>query len=140
MKRLATGLQWLGLVVFLWPILPPVLHVLRLHELARDLDYPWSLTCHRIPDRTLSVLGSPMPMCSRCMGIDVGFGAGLAIGAPYRGPKVLWAWLAIAAVLMLIEVQTQESGLHPIWHATRALTGALLAYPVGAALTAIAKR
>ncbi len=71
------------------------------------------------------------------MGLDVGFGLGLAIGAPYRGPKLMWGWVAVAGALLALEMFTQESGLHPIWHVTRFVTGALLAYPIGVALTAV---
>ncbi len=78
-----------------------------------------------------------MPMCSRCMGLDVGFALGLLIAAPYRGPKLMWSWMAIAGALMAIEIVTQERGMHPIWHATRFATGLLFAYPIGVALAAI---
>jgi uncharacterized membrane protein len=78
-----------------------------------------------------------MPMCSRCAGLDVGFGLGLAIAAPYRGPKLMWGWIAVAAALLVVEMVTQESGLHPIWHVTRFVTGALLAYPIGVALAVV---
>lgn len=134
------ALRILGALIVLWPVLPPLLHSLGAHSLAAALEWPWSLTCHRLPDRTLSVLGSKMPMCSRCMGLDTGFGAGLLVGAPYRGPKLLWAWVGGATLLLLLEMETQNMELHPIWHFTRILTGALLAYPVGAAITAIAVR
>lgn len=140
MTRAAVVLRVLGALVLLWPVLPPALDALGLHALAHAIAYPWSLTCHRLPDRTLSFLGEKMPMCSRCMGLDVGMGIGLLAGAPYRGPKVLWAWLAAATVLLIAEMQTQELGMHPIWHPARALTGALLAFPVGAAITSILGR
>ena len=138
--RPSTLLRTFGVLLLLWPIVPPLLRTAKLYELADQIASPWSMTCHRIPERTLSIFGSLMPMCSRCMGLDTGLGLGLVVGAPYKGPKWLWVWLGVATVLMLIEIQTQEMGLHPIWHSTRALSGMLLAYPVGAALTSIASR
>ena len=123
----------LGAALLLWPILPPLLHACNLHAFAAALEWPWAQTCHRMPDRTLHVLGFLMPMCSRCMGLDVGFGLGLVVAAPYRGPKLMWIWIALAAALLFVEMWTQERGLHPIWHVTRLVTGALLAYPIGVA-------
>ncbi len=134
------ALRVIGALILLWPVIPPLLHAIGAHSLATAIEWPWSLTCHRLPERTVSIFGSKMPMCSRCMGLDTGFGAGLIVGAPYRGPKWLWVSVGVATVLMLIEIQTQESGLHPLWHVTRAITGALLAYPVGAAISAISNR
>jgi uncharacterized membrane protein len=84
----------------------------------------------------LRLFGFFMPMCSRCAGLDIGFALGLVIAAPYRGPKLMWAWVAIASALMAIEIVTQERGVHPIWHATRFATGALLAYPIAVAFAA----
>jgi len=139
MTKAAMVTRTLGAIIVLWPIAPPLLHYLGLHGVAAALEAPWALTCHRIPDRTLHVLGWAMPMCSRCMGLDVGFALGLIAGAPYRGPKLMWAWMAVALVLLLAEHYTQEWGLHPIWHWTRFVTGALLAYPIGTAVTALAR-
>ena len=133
------ALRALAVFILAWPILPPLLHAWNLHAFAAALEWPWAQTCHRLPDRTLHVFGSPMPMCSRCMGLDVGFALGLLVARPYRGPKLMWSWMAIAGALLVIEMVTQNRGLHPIWHPTRFLTGALLAYPVGVALFNIVK-
>jgi hypothetical protein len=37
---------------------------------------------------------------------------------------------------MLLDVATQDLGLHPVWHATRLATGFLFGYAVGAACLA----
>ena len=49
----------------------------------------------------------------------------------------MWGWIVAATVLLLLEMITQERGLHPIWHVTRLATGALLAYPIGVAFAAV---
>jgi uncharacterized membrane protein len=140
MRPLPVALRVLGVLLAVAPFAPPVLHALGLHAAARALDEPWTLTCHRLPDRTMTLLGVPMPMCSRCTGIVSGLGLGLVAGAPYRGPAALrWTVLG-AAALLVIEMETQEWGWHPVWHPTRLLTGFLLAYPIGAAVTALAAR
>lgn len=141
MKRFVLALLTaLGIALALAPLAPPVLRALGLARLAEALDAPWTYTCHRLPERTMSILGTKMPMCSRCTGIVTGLGLGLIVGRPYSGPRGLWTTLAIASAIMLVEVKTQELGLHPVWHPTRLLTGFLLAYPVAAAVRAIARR
>jgi uncharacterized membrane protein len=127
----------LAAAIVSWALLPPLLHAWGLHAIANALEWPWTMTCHRLPDRTMHLFGSLMPMCSRCAGLDVGFGLGLAIGAPWRGFKLMWSWIAVAALVLGVEMVTQKYGLHPIWHLTRFVTGALLAYPIGVALAAI---
>ena len=139
-RAVVIALRALGVLLVLAPFLPPILRKLGLSSAAEALDAPWTLTCHRLPDRTMELLGSKMPMCSRCTGIVTGLGLGLAIGRPYRGPNVLWACVAIASALLVLELLTQEWGWHPVWHPTRLLTGFLLAYPVAAAVTALARR
>lgn len=134
------ALRVVGALIVLWPILPPLLHMCNLHALAAALEWPWAQTCHRLPDRTLRVFGSSMPMCSRCMGLDVGFGLGMIVARPYRGPKLMWSWMAIAGALLALEIVTQNRGMHPIWHTTRFVTGALFAYPIGVAISAVVIR
>ncbi len=138
--RSRVAIAALGVAILLWPILPPLLHACNLHAWAAALEWPWSRTCHRLPDRTLRVFGSLMPMCSRCMGLDVGFALGLVVARPYRGPKLMWSWMAIAGALLVLEMLTQNAGMHPVWHVTRFATGALFAYPIGVALAAIVVR
>lgn len=140
-KKAVLGLLTLiGIALALAPFAPPVLRALGFLHAAEIVDRPWTLTCHRLPDRTMSLLGTKMAMCSRCTGIVTGLGLGLVIGRPYRGTKQLWITLAIASVLLFLEMQTQEWGWHPVSHPTRLLTGFLLAYPVAAAVRAIAAR
>jgi uncharacterized membrane protein len=133
-------LQALGVLLVLAPFLPPVLRKLGLTGVAEAFDAPWTFTCHRLPDRTMDLLGTKMAMCSRCTGIVSGLGLGLVIGRPYRGPTVLWACVAVASALLVLEMLTQNWGWHPVWHSTRLLTGFLLAYPVAAAVAALVRR
>lgn len=130
----------LGALLVLAPFAPPALRAAGLFGAADALDRPWALTCHRLPDRTMSLLGTKMPLCSRCTGLVVGLGLGLLVGRPYRGPGALWLTVAIASALLVFEMQTQEWGWHPVWHGTRLATGFLLAYPVAAAVRALARR
>ena len=126
----------LGVLLVLAPFFPPIFRAMGMERLAAITDAPWTLTCHRIPERTMSFLGTKMAMCSRCTGIVTGLGLGLIIGRPYRGPKQLWITLGIASVLMFIEMVVIDKS----WHSTRLFTGFLLAYPVAAAVRALARR
>ena len=100
----------------------------------------WGLFCHRLPDRVLWIFGEPMPICSRCLGIFSGLGAGLVVAWPELPPRRLLLVVAFAAAAMLMEVGSQEAGWHPIFHPTRLLSGLLLAYPIGATAGALARR
>lgn len=106
---------------------------LPLGQVGVVLDAVFIPTCHRIPSRTLELAGVLMPLCSRCAGI---FG-GVALGAIVARPRVsmsVWRWvLGLSAAIMIIEVATQDSGIHPVFHPTRLLTGVFLGYAMAAA-------
>jgi uncharacterized membrane protein len=120
----------LGVVPWILPVARARLPLGRAGELLDLLFVPM---CHRIPARTLYYAGVPMPLCSRCAGIF----AGLALGALIMRPRIdLARWrilVAIATALMLLDVVTQDLGVHPIWHLTRVASGLLFGYAIGAA-------
>lgn len=97
------------------------------------LDLLFLPFCHRLPERTLLLGGVAMPLCSRCAGLF----AGVALGALACWPTLSLArWrmlIAASFVLMLAEIAAQDLHLHPIWHPTRLLSGALFGYALGAA-------
>ena len=97
------------------------------------LDLLFVPMCHRIPARTLYFADVPMPLCSRCAGIF----AGLALGALIMRPRLSLAqWriaVAVTSALILLDIVTQDLGVHPIWHVTRVATGLLFGFAIGAA-------
>lgn len=105
-----------------------------LPRLAAALDLPFLLACHRLPERTASILGAPMPVCSRCAGLYLGLSLGVVLAAPVLPLRVLRLWLPLALALLLVELVTQELGLHPVWHGTRVASGLLVSVPFGGAL------
>lgn len=119
-----------GVVPWILPVARARLPLGRVGELIDLLFVPM---CHRIPARTLYYAGVPMPLCSRCAGIF----AGLALGALIMRPRIdLARWrvvVVITTALMLLDVVTQDLGVHPIWHVTRVATGLLFGYAIGAA-------
>ncbi len=111
-----------------------------LEGLALAFDAPFRLVCHRIPERVLSLGGVPMPVCSRCAGLWVGFSLGALAAWPSFSMPTLRKVLLLAAALLAVELVTQDLGLHPILHATRFLTGFLLSAPLGGTLGALVTR
>jgi uncharacterized membrane protein len=90
---------------------------------AQGLHIVFKDFCHQMPERTLTICGAPMAVCSRCAGIY----AGIAIGA-LLPPLAFMArhgrvaiWMAFAIVLL--DVGIQNYMLHSINHFFRITTG-----------------
>lgn len=105
------------------------------------LDHLFVPMCHRMPERSLTLGGVMMPLCSRCAGIFAGMAAGAAIARP-RFPMRVWRpLLVVLGALMAVDVAAQDLGLHPVSHSTRLATGLAFGYGVTAAfLTQLARR
>lgn len=106
---------------------------LDLGEIGVALDALFLPMCHRVPERSLAISGVLMPLCSRCAGIFAGIALGALIARPRLGMRAWKLCLAAAAALMLLEVLTQDMGIHPVFHPTRIATGVLLGYAMAAA-------
>lgn len=103
-------------------------------------DLPFALLCHRIPERVLSILGTPMPTCSRCAGLWLGLSLAALFAWPAVPIKALRVVVPVAMALMFAEVLTQDLGWHPVFHPTRILTGLLVGAPIGGAIGALIGR
>lgn len=123
-----------------WIALVMTTRALGADALAAALDLPFSILCHRIPERVLSIGGQPMPLCSRCAGLWIGLSVSAALARPSLSMAALRVVFASAAAFMLVEVVTQDLGLHPVFHPTRLLSGLLLSAPFGGAIGALVKR
>ena len=129
-RVMRAGFIFVGVLPWILPFARAFLPLGRAGEL---LDLFFLPMCHRLPERTLTLAGVSMPLCSRCAGIF----AGLALGALILRPRVEIArWkilVAAAGALMLLDVVTQDLGVHPIWHATRIASGLLFGYAIAVA-------
>jgi uncharacterized membrane protein len=100
---------------------------LSLHVIFKDF-------CHQMPERTLTIFGTPMAVCSRCAGIY----AGIAIGAilpPLRfmtrhGRAAIWTAFSI----VLLDVIIQNYMLHSVNHFSRVATGIIAGWAASAFL------
>jgi uncharacterized membrane protein len=128
------------LVVGLSPFLPLLFGTTPLVGAVADLFDRWfAFQCHREAGRSLSVLGGVLPVCSRCAGIYFGLGLGALIARPRLGAWPLRIWVAAAAVVMLLDITTELTGLRPAWTPLRLMTGIALSYPVAVALVLAAR-
>lgn len=104
------------------------------------LDAMYLPFCHRRPERTLAFWGEPMPLCSRCAGIALGLALGAVIAWPSPSLRVTRLLALVAVLLMLVDIVTQDLGLHPVWHASRLGTGVLAGYIFAIGLVAAIRR
>jgi uncharacterized membrane protein len=118
--------------VFPW-LLPLMRAYLPLGQVGVAMDATFVTMCHRMPERTLVLAGVAMPLCSRCSGIFLG----VAVGAIVAWPRIsmrAWRWvITLAGASMVLDVATQDLGLHPPWHPTRLATGFAFGYAAAAA-------
>jgi uncharacterized membrane protein len=138
LRWLAPLLRVAGALLAALPFAPPLLQLAGKSALAERVEGWFDGFCHQLPERSLTIAGEIMPLCSRCLGISLGAGLGLLIGWPYRGLRVLRISVSLAAAFLFLELTTQDLGWHPVFHPTRLLSGFLVAYPLGAAATALA--
>ena len=122
------------------PLLPRLLGDAPALAPVSELALRWfRFQCQRNPERALSILGQPLPVCARCSGIYLGFGLGALFLRPRLEPRWLRLWVIAASVLMLLDVFSEVFALRPAWAPLRVLSGALLSYPVSAALVHAAR-
>lgn len=82
--------------------------------------------CHQRPERSLVLFGHTMVVCSRCFGVYSGILLGALVPLPARFvPHVRWL-LGGAVGLALVDVATQDLGLHAPYHPIRVATGILI--------------
>jgi uncharacterized membrane protein len=138
LPRLARVL-FVGVGIFPW-VLPLLRAWVPLGAVGVGLDAAFMTMCHRMPERTLTLAGNAMPLCSRCAGVFAGVAVGAIVAAPKLSARA-WRWMVTAAgALMLFDVATQDLGVHPIWHATRLATGVAFGYAIAAACVLALRR
>lgn len=136
--RLILALRVALVVVGLAPFVAPL--VRRASPALGELFYVlFTPVCHRNPARTLSIASELMPICSRCAGIFAGFVTAGAWPLPRFSVRVCLGYGFVASVIMLVDVATQDLGVHPVWHPIRLVTGILWGHVFGLGVLAIAR-
>jgi uncharacterized membrane protein len=94
-------------------------------------DYPvavglyrgFAFVCHQRPERSFWLLGAPVAVCARCLGIYIG----AAIGFLLRTSRQLaLRILIVAAAINLIDAMAELAGLHGNWMLVRFGLGLML--------------
>jgi uncharacterized membrane protein len=112
----------------------PVARLPVLGALGRAALAWFDFQCHRDPERSPWLLGAPLPVCARCLGIYVGLGLGALLLRPRLSVWPLRIWVGAAVLVMLLDVATEGLAMRPPFELLRLATGLLLAWPVGAAV------
>lgn len=89
--------------------------------------------CHGMPQRSLEVFGTTMPICARCTGIYAGLLAGILAFAVL--PRIETAVLKVAVIVAMIPIGldglTQAVGLRESNNPLRIVTGVTVAFVCG---------
>lgn len=116
----------LGLILLAGAALVPLIAHPGVEAAGRAL---FRLTCHGIPERSLTIAGEPMAICARCTGIWAGlltgsllFGIG-ALRRPVITPRVMF----LVALPLIIDGVSQATGLRESTNLLRLMTG----FPTG---------
>lgn len=114
-------LLWLG-AVFVAPYLES-----QSSSYSRLIYAIFSPTCHQIPSRCLTLYGHPLAVCTRCLGIYIGFFLGTCLYPAFRGlsSKVLPKAKILIFMSVPIVIDTAANVLS-IWsspHGIRLPTG-----------------
>jgi uncharacterized membrane protein len=117
------GLQALVLVAGLSPWLLALARVR-----ATEIALVFRALCHQRPERTLVLFGDSMLVCSRCAGLYAGVALGALLPLPRRLLPRGRALVLGAIAVTLVDIVTQDLGLHPPLHPVRLATGLLLGW------------
>jgi uncharacterized membrane protein len=100
--------------------------------LAQLVDRTFLPLCHHWAGRVLVLGGEPMCVCSRCAGLYAGLALGFLLPGPKLDDHVYARAFGGALAAALLDIVTQDLGLHPPSHPVRLLTGALLGWTAAA--------
>ena len=117
--RLARRWRWVAALLLSIGLLP---WVLAMAGASAEVWAPaFALLCHQLPERSLSLHGHPMLVCSRCAGIYAGLAAGALLPLPRRWLRHGRA-LVIGAIALNVGQWASQLVL-PNWHAPRLVCG-----------------
>jgi uncharacterized membrane protein len=116
-------------------IVAPLLETAH-HEAGAWLGALYAPLCHQLPERSFAIAGHPVALCARCVGGSVGAALGLSLTffglARLRGDRR--AWLALAALPVILDVGARWYGAAGAGNALRAALTLPLGLVAGALL------
>lgn len=91
------------------------------------------LMCHGLPQRSLELFGTPMPLCARCVGIYGGMLAGIALFVllPVVRERIMRRAALLAVMPLALDGLTQLTGLRESTNPLRLVTGAIAGLAFG---------
>jgi uncharacterized membrane protein len=124
-------LALIGLLFFI--LLSALSPILGLPNWFSDFSHSWLLTiCHSNPNRSFTLWGHSMILCSRCTGIYFSLTLGLIISFfisfPYQLRNKRLLFLGISFVFMVIDVVFDWLGIWSNSIVSRFLTGLLVGF------------
>lgn len=114
----------LSAFVVMMSLLAPCLEHLRL-EMSQVLYAVLRSFCHQMPTRSFWIVGSPLGMCSRCLGLYVSFLLTSLFFVLLRQRRFLWKWGILLIVPILLDGITQNLGFRTSTNYLRFFTGIL---------------
>lgn len=113
----------LGAALACAAIAPPYMFRHGLATASYILRQGFALVCHQRPERSFFLLGAPVAVCTRCLGIYIGAAMGLLL----RTSRSLALRLLVAATsLNALDALAENLGLHGNQPEVRFLLGLLL--------------
>jgi uncharacterized membrane protein len=103
------------------------------HGASRMWRVPFLILCHGLPSRSLTLFGTTMPLCARCVGIYVGLFMGLAayLVLPRVEERLLRGLMYVMAMPMAVDGITQLLRLRESTNPIRLATGFIAAFAFG---------
>ena len=90
----------------------------------------FSYICHQIPERSLSLAGHPMAVCSRCFGVYIGLLGGILVYPLWRRVDEIEPiprfWLFLSLIPIAVDWSLTAFGIWENTHLSRLVTGAIL--------------
>ncbi|MGI8811738.1 MAG: DUF2085 domain-containing protein [Pyrinomonadaceae bacterium] len=118
---------WMALIVS-----APLFRAEGGEQFASPIYHFFSYACHQIPERSLSILGNPFAVCTRCFGVYSGLLLGIAVYPLWRTRSDIEPLPRIWLFLSLIPIGIDWSlGVFGIWentHLSRFITGSVLGF------------
>ena len=134
MTRAHAAISTVAVTFLLAVIAPPWLGAHGYAVAEFGVRHFFAAVCHQRDERSFWILGAPMAVCVRCLGVY----AGAAVGSFLRlRDGVAARLLSFALALNLLDVAAESAGLHGSQPWLRLALGAALGLGAGAVLASV---